>query len=93
MFKVGDFIRYIKGKTKTTAKVDIINQIPNYIGVSTGENVHIDECEIWQPQINEWVILSKVPADDWSTFTVTQYCDTTGECEPFIGELPSFIND
>lgn len=58
-FKVGDWVRYVNGKTKTVARVEIINQIPNYIGVSTGDNVHIEDCELWTPEVNEWCFIKQ----------------------------------
>jgi hypothetical protein len=54
---------------------------------------YASDCETWQPQEGEWVIPSKAPAYDWSTFTVTKYSNTLGKCEPFIGKLPSFIKE
>lgn len=103
MFKVGDWVRYITGKTKTVARVDITGEIPNYIGVSTGENVHIEDCELWQPKEGEWcwfwsegllsphimefTHMGKDGKGFCSGFAGYDYC------EPFIGELPSFLKD
>lgn len=59
MYKVGDFIRYISGKKKITTRVVIADQIPNYVGIMSGENVHVDDCELWQPRENELCCFTK----------------------------------
>jgi len=102
MFKLGDWVRYIKGKTKTIARVEILNQRFNLIGVSTGENVHIDDCEIWQPKEGEWVwVYDKEKKMAYSPF-IWKYTGAplneefdieTDNIEPFIGELPTFLKD
>lgn len=51
--KQGDYIRYITGKSKVITRIEIDNQIPNYVGITSGENVHIDDCEHWIPEENE----------------------------------------
>ena len=53
MLKVGDYIRNTNGKSKTTTRVEIVDQITNYIGITSGENVHIDDCEEWMPESQE----------------------------------------
>ena len=51
--KQGDYIRYIVGKGKVITKIEIDNVIPNYVGITSGENIHIDDCEPWFPEENE----------------------------------------
>ena len=100
MIKVGDFVRYINGKIKTIAIVEIVGQIPNYVGVSTGENVYIEDCELWQPEEGEWCWIDGVFAKYIrSTFCITsdgiEFTSFGGfeTLEPFIGTLPRFIKD
>jgi len=92
MFKVGDYVIYINGKTKTTARVEIVNQIPNYIGVSTGENVYIYDCEYWYPEDGEVCIFESY---EWDyPFIARCTDDLKRDClnwEPFIGKLPSQV--
>ena len=118
-FKVGAWVRYIKGKTKKTAKVILTDQIKDYVGISTGENVPIEECELWKPNKEEWVwintrvdslpfiacLITQIKVD--GTLVFTDYSYTTNgkrkdilihpdeliSLEPFIGELPSFIDN
>lgn len=103
MFKVGDWVTYEKGKDFETARVEIVGQIPNYIGVSTGENVPLDECGKWKPQAGEWCwFWNNETASATLNRFITSYGKDANEtlsaevykhCEPFTGELPSFIKD
>lgn len=98
MFKVGDWVKYEKGKDFETARVEIVGQIPNYVGVSTGENVHIDDCEFWKPQEGEWIVqynnfYSEVAFSVLKWNKDWDYDTLKDDIEPFIGELPSFIKD
>ena len=101
-FKVGDWIKYINGKSKTTAQVIQVGRIENYIGVSTGENVHIEDCELWQPKEGEWCwygyeIVEVIDSYNLEYIKITRQNSNSYEevkfvqLEPFIGTLPSFL--
>ena len=106
-FKVGDWVRsnvfgigkidsLHKGCT-TTVRVkgwytrDTRDNTRNY-------DINIQHCELWQPKVGEWVwsqVLDyKIPTIIEAT---QQHIDedwlNSSNCEPLIGELPSFIKE
>ena len=106
-FKVGDWVKFIKGKTKEIARVEITEQIPNYIGISTGDNIPIEECELWKPSVGEWcwfynvksksARLAQFKAIGMEIGAQELYKNKQSNhfklCEPFIGQLPTFFTE
>ena len=97
MFKVGDWVRdLVLGKVFMLEEVDLVKP---YIYC-------LHNCEIWQPKEGEWCWvdknLSKIVAYDRDgyatclnsngTYTAYMKLEYIYEiAEPFIGELPSFL--
>ena len=90
-FKVGDWVRNTE-----------LNRIFKYsysdLVYDKANPSHGKHDELWQPKVGEWVWSqvgdSKIP----TVIEVTQqHIDedwlNSNNCEPFIGELPSFIKD
>lgn len=88
-FKVGDWVR-----RKGYSNIFKVNAICNrFLHSSTSEHYLIKDMELWKPQQGEWII----PYDELykDSFTVAQYDEEEHflNCEPFIGQLPSFLKE
>ena len=66
------------------------------------ENRNCYRCKLWQPKEGEWIVIypTHPTMNKPTSFTVRQYFSNDPywklhieKCEPFIGELPSFIKD
>jgi hypothetical protein len=91
-FKVGDWIRYINGKTTDVSKVMVIGFVDNHVEIMTGENIHVEDCWLWEPKQNEWVIPINYNTAFNQYFEVVMYDEADPvNCEPFIGRLPSWM--
>ena len=100
-FKIGDWVRR---KSDVFHKVDRIDN--NYrlqLSTEKFKDFVRDDCEIWEPKEGEWCWFtmsdgSKPLFGQFSgiykdKFTWDNRYYFSDACEPFIGELPSFIKD
>ena len=99
-FKVGDWVRVPKHKHifqfTSTFEEDGIEYIADgYDDIYGQQGWTIDEVELWEPQVGEWIVRKFTG----NKAIIMQY--TTEEriigknpiVEPFIGTLPSFLKD
>lgn len=101
-FKVSDWVRFTPSN-----EVFKIHYLDNNIVTNTKHNGHydIDFVELWQPQVGEWCwfwdfeqeipkLMQFKEMFNGDLFTSIQdKIEAYTYCEPFIGELPSFIKD
>jgi hypothetical protein len=105
-FKVGDWVRV---NNKVHQIVEFINEDScgkaNMVEL-TDDYVHMDELVIWHPKEGEWCWFRTIHASNpvfgrfIKQINERYYADTHCSrsdyfkyCEPFIGELPSFIKE
>lgn len=90
MFKKGD---WVKGPNGDIWQLSSTPDPGSYVA---------EECALWQPQLNEWCWFwckdDTIPTlDKFKSRTgSTNYMTATNGypyCEPFIGQLPSFLKD
>ena len=97
-FKVGDWVRHIE--SNNIYKINgfsIHGQTKGFIQIPDEYNlVPQSECELWQPKEGEWC-WSKTRNELTNNVCelIRFYWDNAniGDCEPFIGELPSFLKE
>lgn len=101
-FKVGDWVRFRKDKIGKIRSVyqdkeytlhNVISPAGNgrYCAYHTEFSKH--ELTLWQPKEGEWVCVDRY---DDNLFTVCKFNShflDYKDCEPFNGELPSFLKD
>ena len=101
MFKVGDWV--IEKSTNELKQVKIGKSENEESKLALYERL----CILWQPQVGEWcwfkkefVKVNRIEESGYiyfdTTFGDTKWCeesDLSFLCEPFIGELPSFIKE
>lgn len=81
-FKIGDWV--------STPNRGVF-QISHEIELSAWEITLGGRAELWQPKEGEWVCVDRY---DGNLFTVCKFNShflDYKDCEPFIGELPSFL--
>lgn len=100
-FKVGDWVRNSRFGIVQIDRMDD--------GYLTKDNQYFRVCELWQPQEGEWLIYPSSyegfsvgkfsHSEHHEDVNITLAIFTDGSsfdisyCEPFIGQLPSFIKD
>lgn len=103
MFKIGDWVA-VNGHTQQI--LEFINE-DSYGKTDmvelTNDYVHVEELRPWRPQVGEWCWFydhrDEIPALGQFKKQINGYHSSAfgGSichfCEPFIGELPSFIKE
>ena len=107
-FKVGDWVRHIESNNIYKINgFSMHGQTKGFIQIPDEYNlVPQSECELWQPKEGEWCwfwdnfnnpFIGKFVARDGDNY---QYKHTKNDkvysaykCEPFVGELPTFLKD
>lgn len=98
MFNTGDWIRVkdynsIFQYTHTFTDDDQDYIADSHMNDTFGEQGWLpEECELWKPQPEEWCWYRNEAG-----YMLIKYADEfngmPGTCEPFIGELPSFLKE
>ena len=99
--KVGDWVRWDRGKVSEVLAVSEECLIKNHSALSNGCNIHNHDLELWKPQVGDWCwfytrdtpILSKFYVMEHGRYTESILWTNQDKCEPFIGNLPSFIKE
>ena len=95
-FKVGDWVDYAgefyRVHEEYNGKGNISKEVVNSL-VRHDKNV-----QLWQPKEGEWVWYKKKKRNKLTNNVcelIRFYWDNVniGDCEPFIGELPTFLKD
>lgn len=97
-FKVGDWVITKAGYTKqisglTRDAYDTLSIGNTSVGVNV---VFKNEIELWQPKEGEWCWSKKRNELTNNVCELIRFYwdnDNIGDCEPFIGELPTFLKD
>lgn len=91
MFKVGDWVKINEYEEEvSTHKLDedMLYLVKQF---------YKDYTKLWKPKEGEWVVRTQVNGKagvSISGFDVLMWTnEDVYECEPFIGELPSFLKD
>jgi hypothetical protein len=98
-FKAGHWVR---SKAFGIGKIDSLHKgctttvrVKGWYTRDTRDNtrnydINIQHCEHWKPEVGEFVCVKFID----SAFTVEKYLhQPLSRCEPFLGELPSFLKD
>lgn len=97
-FKVGDWVTI-----STTRKTEQVLDVDSNFVYTKTSYYKINLCELWKPQEGEWcwfsngshLVLARLSRTENDEF-ITNDTDMVGNCyykycEPFLGELPSFL--
>jgi len=92
-FKVGDFVRHAVGGG--IFKIQMVTDLGDELFYHDDRRSYRKSSLVqWEPKDGEWVVVQNFLKED--CFEVIKYnifFHSTIDCEPFIGELPSFAKD
>ena len=93
-FKVGDWVRELNPLPFAKEVYQLSDS--DFYGVGRKSNIYFENIEKWQPKEGEWCWSKKRNELTNNVCELIRfYWDNAniGDCEPFIGELPSFLKD